>query len=377
MSLPANFDELLSGYLDGELTEAERLQVEGVLADSAEAKEQLEELRRNRAALRSSTPKESVRKLPSDFANRVISEAQRQAVEVGLPPTHHVRRGADIQVTPKRNVGWRGSMRPLAAMATVAAVLILGWLVAKGLTGKRSPTDEIEVVQQSPVSKDRGSPFPVEITPENAGERSVESELKPLPDSLAFVSNGKKVDFNVDQFQILLTLDLFPTQEAWDKNVVESVLNDASISASSRIVSSSVAEAIDKTRSLKSAETEQGEAYVIFVGANNRTLDRVTLALQRRKDMQTTLDMVMDRPREGLLGKLLQSIASDSPLKIPFAATSMKQSGVRQAVEMKRPIAESSGNAEPVLQSPTELGTLFGEDDEALGFMLLIVHAPR
>ncbi len=77
--LPEN--ELLSAYLDGELTAAERAEVERLLAANPAARQLLDELRTLRATLRALPP----RKLGEDLSRQVLREAQRRMLTEGEP----------------------------------------------------------------------------------------------------------------------------------------------------------------------------------------------------------------------------------------------------------------------------------------------------
>ena len=70
-------EELLSAYLDGELTAQEQAQIERLLAESAEARQLLEELR----LLSQSLQRLPVHKLKEDLAAKVLQEAQRREAE--------------------------------------------------------------------------------------------------------------------------------------------------------------------------------------------------------------------------------------------------------------------------------------------------------
>src|SRR3954468_13762120 len=69
------FDILLSAYLDGELTAAEKLRVEQLLASSAEARQLVEELSVLRAGLQA-LPQH---RLEASFADRVLQIAELES----------------------------------------------------------------------------------------------------------------------------------------------------------------------------------------------------------------------------------------------------------------------------------------------------------
>jgi negative regulator of sigma E activity len=102
-------DELLSAYLDGELTADEQARAERLLADDAQARRTFEELR----GLRSSLQDLPRKGLPDDFAERVLQAARQQATST-----------SSESVPPKP--AWHERIRrPLAYVALVLAASVL------------------------------------------------------------------------------------------------------------------------------------------------------------------------------------------------------------------------------------------------------------
>lgn len=127
--------ELLSAYLDNEVTEEERAQVEQALVASPETRRSLEELRQVQARLQS-VPRMS---LPDDFHERVVQEATRR--EATQP----------VSARPSGTGRW---MRISAVATTVAALLLIAILVAiqqrDSEVVENSDPDGTNVVQQLP-----------------------------------------------------------------------------------------------------------------------------------------------------------------------------------------------------------------------------------
>jgi len=82
-------DELISGFLDGELEPQELRQLEEILQRDPEAARRLKLLQSARAAL--SRPTEH--HLPDTFAQRVLEAARAEANRLGLPDSHPIRLG--------------------------------------------------------------------------------------------------------------------------------------------------------------------------------------------------------------------------------------------------------------------------------------------
>lgn len=153
-SHPQPDDRLLSAYLDGELTDGERAQVEQRLAQDAEARQTVEQLRQLRTTLADLPPE----KANADFTARVVQQIQA-AVPASSQPVAVAGRigeepsGAGGQFTIGRSRrGWAW-----AAMAIAASVLLMAFLpqesreVAK--QQDQAAFDEGEVAAPIPVSK--------------------------------------------------------------------------------------------------------------------------------------------------------------------------------------------------------------------------------
>lgn len=95
-------DELLSGFIDGELTDVERELVEKAARDDVRIAGQIELLRRQSSwvqqvgqsqlnQLSQLSPNAAQEHSGSTLAQRVIAEARQRGRELGLPATHYVR----------------------------------------------------------------------------------------------------------------------------------------------------------------------------------------------------------------------------------------------------------------------------------------------
>ncbi len=131
MSVPKNLrDELLSAFLDGEVTADERARVEQLLQSDGDARDQYERLRQMRRGL-GALPKQI--KLPDDFAARVLQAAFAEATREGLTLQHPLRiaaeRGlgsseASSEKSGWRRWGWGALVASIAASGLFGAFLI-------------------------------------------------------------------------------------------------------------------------------------------------------------------------------------------------------------------------------------------------------------
>ncbi len=173
-------DERISAYLDGELTADEQSQFEERLAESAELRQLVEELR----GLRGSLDLLPRHRLEDDFAERVLRRAEREVLVSGQPqsdaspasPSAIDHRSASL--TPEADHAARPrrrSLRPLiyAAVAIAAAVLIVVF----------DPTQQknVEVAQVHPRTSDPNakgvlSSEGLEVPPRQSGRQFADDE---------------------------------------------------------------------------------------------------------------------------------------------------------------------------------------------------------
>ncbi len=104
--------ELLTAYLDGELSEAKRREVEGWLAQDRSAQSLLADLGRT-ARLVSALPREQA---PRDLSGRITVRLEREALLGNSPPAPRT------SSSRSRWLGW------MALAASIALVITAGWL---------------------------------------------------------------------------------------------------------------------------------------------------------------------------------------------------------------------------------------------------------
>lgn len=125
---PVSPHDLLSAYLDGELAPREREEVERLLAESKEARQELSELEQVGELLRQ-IPREA---LPSTFASQVMDVCFSETGEFDsttlaeLPTSQNIGpNSSPAQQTETKRRGWFRAAGLTAALATVAAILII------------------------------------------------------------------------------------------------------------------------------------------------------------------------------------------------------------------------------------------------------------
>lgn len=129
-------DELLSAYLDGEVTAEEQAQIEELLAAQPQARQLLEELRALSGALQSLPPA----RLETDLSERVIRAAQRQILTGGEVATESTGLAGALWTRLRRRLTGRAMFWP-----AVAAALAL-WIVLTDLGRVGDPQHHREIV---------------------------------------------------------------------------------------------------------------------------------------------------------------------------------------------------------------------------------------
>lgn len=156
-------DELISAYLDGELTAEEREFVAAQLRDNAELRRMCDELRSLRATLQAMPVAEP----PEDFAERVLRQAERRMLSGDGPSWvgPSAAAGGAIsfsQALTRKRRGWRVAIACAAALA--ASVLAVMWWpsnnvrdVAQGRAGRderRAENEQLDASAKSAAPSD-------------------------------------------------------------------------------------------------------------------------------------------------------------------------------------------------------------------------------
>jgi hypothetical protein len=195
MSLPE--EELLSAYLDGELSADERSRVEHLLASSSESRQLLEELRSIRASLQR-MPRA---RLSHDFAEQVLRQAEKEFLTATAGPEEGQAEPGGTQratvpasepaVRAERlsGVSWQRFRRPViwASLALAAGLLIMFLDRQRGPGGRRQVAMAPAEVQQRDWGEIGARPEPWGDTPPRplAASTAAESKTEPRSESLS------------------------------------------------------------------------------------------------------------------------------------------------------------------------------------------------
>ena len=195
MTEPANMNEQLSAYLDGELSAAEAQGVEAAVAADAALARELERLRAAREFVRR-LPREQA---PDDFAMRVMAQAERAALLWQTPAQPPTRR-------------WlRPSTVAAAAMLVLAAALAAGIVLYPSLFSQQpsrrvttnSPAtqpaavlswnksheaDLAEPLEREPLAMARNA-YPGDVTKDLRSGSDAKAEAKQWPEEFADIQD--------------------------------------------------------------------------------------------------------------------------------------------------------------------------------------------
>jgi hypothetical protein len=212
---PAIPEDLISAYLDGEVTSEERVLVESAMSKSAELRQLYQDLRSLQVDLRS-LPRHQ---LGTDFAQRITDRIGRDAV----------RPAARIEPSRQR-ANWRRWQPAMAMAISITAVLLVALLVNLRSGSKGRPEGPGQQVASTSSGKGAGLPSgaePVEKGPLSVGP-SIETGRAPS-DSIRLVDTESMP-------KLVLVLDLTITPEGQKIGVFEDALKKAGIRVNPDIV---------------------------------------------------------------------------------------------------------------------------------------------
>lgn len=168
-------NELLSAYLDGELTAAEQAEVERLLAASPAARQLLEGLKALSATLQSLP----VHKLDEDLSDRVLRVAERQMLAGPGPRPRSNDATQAVAVGPVREALWRRLTRPRTLFwpAAAAAIAVLILVLDRG--AERRPAADKVALGPARVAKEA----PAEAPTLRAAPKEVDQPAESVPES--------------------------------------------------------------------------------------------------------------------------------------------------------------------------------------------------
>jgi len=295
------FDELLSGYLDEQLSEAERAQVESALSSDPAARQRLDELRQlsvQLRELRDVRSTESPAFVGGGFAKAIVEEAQRKAAVAGLPATHHVRRSRQHTAVPATAGRWTVVRGLTAAAALAAAILLAIYLPSWLAENSNGPGDQL-------------ANQPLRNTNQPGGESTEAVQPSSVEDESPAVETHYVGDTNF-QIQYTLVVDMTVSAAAIDNGYISSVLATSGIKLQDPIVASDqLQETLAEARmTVSPAEEGAGSALIYFVHADTVAVAQAIEAFF--SDLTNVPELRFDIAFDTPINKLMKRIAEST-----------------------------------------------------------------
>ena len=375
MSANEHIEELLSGFLDGELTSEELREFEAAMAADAGLSRKLEQMRQLSNDLRS-VPK---RKLAADFADRVLAAALQESQANDSLGTQHVvnKRVLNKPITQngeRQGKRWRTAGAVVALAASLLFVLyISNWFSVPGENVAVVPTTDLnpggfeaQYLHSSPE------------TPALAGTANQDE---------VFIRNDPNARKNMkDQlgFAVLTVMEIEPSLKAWNENEVGTVLRDAGILWTNPVnASEEVIGVLNETRSINQGLPKSGEEQIalVLVKANALRMDKALLGiLNRMNDFpHVFMDIAFDLPGKELCQKLvdaqLAAVDGQQAIATPFVIGTVGNGGMESVSQFSG--ARPAKYLAPALRHSQPLGNaISNEEEDAISYVLLVIRKP-
>lgn len=285
----SQLDELLSGFLDGELNREELRQIQKLLDERPEVRARRDELSRLSADVKAAFEANRPRPLAKDFASRVVAEAQKRTA------------AGDLSVAVPEKRSWR---RFAAAIAALAAILLLAVVGPQFFSTAPKPVNLAEVAEEAPVVESDASELPL----------VAESSPFPVPPDVAesapaeqrFVSN---LDF---KNHFVLVIDLQMSSAAQQRDALNQLLRKYGLLSEKPIeANEEIKQAVAETRMIvQPEELSSAEASIYFLRSELEVLGAALdeIYVNREDYPKVAFDIAVDNSQ----ARLLEAIAKAS-----------------------------------------------------------------
>lgn len=372
MSANEHIEELLSGFLDGELTAEEMREFQLALSADASLQAKLDKLRQLGDDLRS-VPK---RKLGADFTQRVVAAAMQSAAQ---PASKLANR-------PQAN-RWK----LVGASVAVAATLLLAIFAFNELGTVTGPTNDD--VAQNPATEVPAHEVPaneVAAGPEKTATNDIATEST-VNNEEPFVRNDpnmRKRASSQTGFAILTIMEIEPSEKAWRENEVSKVLKEAGIVWTNPVkVSDDVLGVLNETRSISQGlpKADNEQLALVMVMAKGLTMDRALKRILDGVDVfpHVIMDIAFDLPGKELCQKLVdaqitvangqQAIAT--PIVAGAVADRPANSGLESFTQFSS--APPARYMDTDMRQSGQRGTaILPDEEDAMSYVLLVIRQP-
>ena len=292
----SQFDELLNGFLDGELSAEELRLVQKTLDANPELRDRLEMLSSLSVDLKAAFAANKPSPLASDFSTRVVFEAQRQAA------------AANVVVIDAGGLSWKYLGATLAALAAIVLLAVFGPRIVSTSPESHKLADvSKETSATEPVGAE--NPMIADASPTSVLPSSEKAEgllAEPPPAGQRFVSG---MDFTN---HIVLVLDLEMSVEAKNRDALKELLRKHGLLRAKPIeANEEIKQAVAETRMIvqpQGFDSTDASIYFIRSGVDvlGAALDEIYL---NREDFpKVAFDIAMDNSQ----ARLLEAIAKAS-----------------------------------------------------------------
>lgn len=386
MSANEHIDELLSGFLDGELNADEVREFERAMSADATLPLKLEQLRQLSSDLRQ-VPRRS---LGPDFAARVVMAARREAGEL---EAGEAESAAPHVQTAKPATNDRGSSlwRTVGTLAALAATLLVAAFVANKFSSPGNDVAQVPTVEPRALAGELAANPPVLPNVASTDASAEKSESK----NESFVRNDpnmRKRAASQSGFGLLTIVEVEPTVAGWNNNAVVKVLRDAGIVWTNPVkVSDDVIGVLNETRSINQAlpKSDREQIALVLVTASGRTVDKALRTILESTDIfpHVVLDMAFDLPGKDLCQKLVdaQELSGNDQqaMATPFVVTEGARGnnvisdglgGVSQFTAA--PLAKSKALSTESREFGDTGNLITAEEENAKSYFLLVIRQP-
>ncbi len=379
-------EELLNGYLDGEISIEEAQTVQSLLSNSPEAVRWLEEMR----ALRDVFTRIPSSHLSNAFSSKVLELAAQRAAE-SSPAI------GTVQTLSKPDQGSKSSARQWAIWVGLSGLAASLLLVAYSrlpdskpiglIDPKADPSTVVQSSDGSPSKESKGNENPLERgsstpdrnaiaehspTPPPSASGAKDTEKQPIdqvavapslmtpktaPSDASKSSNSspnesvvrlepskKENDLTLSFENVFLVVDLTVSKEAWERRSFEELLRSHDIAFESPIVvDDSIRQQLSESRFVDKNTDRQSKVpnvAIVFVRSRLTILDAlITDAFRLYEDFpEFSFDMAMDPPAQEALSSVraTQAFARADGVARPLALANQEQLGLTQFVSAPR-----------------------------------------
>lgn len=312
-------DELLSAYLDGQLTADELRQVESLLEEPA-ARQRLEQLRAVGLRLRTLAAQPS-RGLSKDFSDRVVALAIRR-YQSDVSCSENKQEAVDVRpLGSSSGLGWNGKLRnALGLIAAVAATILLAVWMPRLLTQSSS---------SPPIAAD--SPLANQT---NTQPQSLASSSQATTNEQHSVGKGDLVAsgrLSSAQLTYTMVLDVEITLQASQQQLLRSVLAKHGIQiAKTVVVNSQIEAALSRMRHTVPHESLPSISELYWVHAPIQVLDQAIQEIQSTVDQFPVcrFDLAFETPAASLsqaIAATAQLTSSAGSIAIPVIPSDKEQ----------------------------------------------------